>query len=473
MIFHGWVLHAENRVLIANVVRMGISYNNFDCLEDGYGINLRPLSDFASEVYRDDLCERFLPKVLDENVYDKVAKSLSAKMHKAMAIIQLKLIGQMVHRHPEYHMEDRNLLEHIDYEKGLYKYNGITCPLTDTNFPTVDPQNPLELTQKEAQLMDVLAASFAHSEALQRHVRFLYSSGSMYLCMNGNLLFHGCIPMNEDGSFERVEVDGEKYAGRALLDRLERSAREAYFLPKDHPDKQKNVDKMWLLWCSAQSPLFGKSRMSAFERYFTKEKALHEEVYNSYYRLSADSHVCEQILKEFGVDPVHGHIINGHVPVRQKDGENPVKADGKLYVIDGGLSKAYQAKTGIAGYTLIFNSHYLALAQHHDYISHPLSKPESDDMPTLQITQKMDKRILVSDTDAGKKLSQRIEELHLLVKAYENGSFVERAIAAYPKRFQVFIWKLWKLYDNVKTNTNIHRDIDEKHKKVYDISVYS
>ena len=425
-----------NRVLIANVVRMGISYNNFDCLEDGYGINLRPLSDFASEVYRDDLCERFLPKVLDENVYDKVAKSLSAKMHKAMAIIQLKLIGQMVHRHPEYHMEDRNLLEHIDYEKGLYKYNGITCPLTDTNFPTVDPQNPLELTQKEAQLMDVLAASFAHSEALQRHVRFLYSSGSMYLCMNGNLLFHGCIPMNEDGSFERVEVDGEKYAGRALLDRLERAAREAYFLPKDHPDKQKNVDKMWLLWCSAQSPLFGKSRMSAFERYFTKEKALHEEVYNSYYRLSADSHVCEQILKEFGVDPVHGHIINGHVPVRQikkKDGENPVKADGKLYVIDGGLSKAYQAKTGIAGYTLIFNSHYLALAQHHDYISHPLSKPESDDMPTLQITQKMDKRILVSDTDAGKKLSQRIEELHLLVKAYENGSFVERAIAAYPK----------------------------------------
>ena len=193
-------------------------------------------------------------------------------------------------------MEDRNLLEHIDYEKGLYKYNGITCPLTDTNFPTVDPKNPLELTQKEAQLMDVLAASFAHSEALQRHVRFLYSSGSMYLCMNGNLLFHGCIPMNEDGSFERVEVDGEKYAGRALLDRLERAAREAYFLPKDHPDKQKNVDKMWLLWCSAQSPLFGKSRMSAFERYFTKEKALHEEVYNSYYRLSADSHVCEQIL---------------------------------------------------------------------------------------------------------------------------------------------------------------------------------
>ena len=362
-----------------------------------------------------------------------MAKSLSAKMHKPMAVIQLKLIGQMVHRHPEYHMEDRNLLEHIDYEKGLYKYNGITCPLTDTNFPTVDPQNPLELTQKEAQLMDVLAASFAHSEALQRHVRFLYSSGSMYLCMNGNLLFHGCIPMNEDGSFERVEVDGEKYAGRALLDRLERAAREAYFLPKDHPDKQKNVDKMWLLWCSAQSPLFGKSRMSAFERYFTKEKALHEEVYNSYYRLSADSHVCEQILKEFGVDPVHGHIINGHVPVRQKDGENPVKADGKLYVIDGGLSKAYQAKTGIAGYTLIFNSHYLALAQHHDYISHPLSKPESDDMPTLQITQKMDKRILVSDTDAGKKLSQRIEELRLLVKAYENGSFVERAIAAYPK----------------------------------------
>ena len=284
--------------------------------------------------------------------------------------------------------------------------------------------------------MDVLAASFAHSEALQRHVRFLYSSGSMYLCMNGNLLFHGCIPMNEDGSFERVEVDGEKYAGRALLDRLERAAREAYFLPKDHPDKQKNVDKMWLLWCSAQSPLFGKSRMSAFERYFTKEKALHEEVYNSYYRLSADPHVCDQILKEFGVDPVHGHIINGHVPVRQKDGENPVKADGKLYVIDGGLSKAYQAKTGIAGYTLIFNSHYLALAQHHDYISHPLSKPESDDMPTLQITQKMDKRILVSDTDAGKKLSQRMDELRLLVKAYENGSFVERAIAAYPKTIQ-------------------------------------
>ena len=422
-----------NRILIANVVRMGISYNNFDCLEDGYGINLRPLSDFASVAYRDDPCERFQPKVLDENVYDKVATSLSAKMHKAMAIIQLKLIGQMVHRHPEYHMEDRNLLEHIDYEKGLYQYNGITCPLTDTNFPTVDPKNPLALTPQESQLTDVLAASFAHSEALQRHVRFLYSNGSMYLCMNGNLLFHGCIPMNEDGSFEQVEVDGVAYSGKALLDRLEKAAREAYFLPQGHRNKQNNVDKMWLLWCSAKSPLFGKSRMSAFERYFTKEKALHEEIYNSYYRLSADPHVCECILQEFGVDEVHGHIINGHVPVRQKDGEKPVKANGKLYVIDGGLSKAYQTKTGIAGYTLIFNSHYLALAQHHDYITHPLSQPEQDEMPTLQITEEMERRILAADTDAGKKLALRIGELRQLVKAYESGRIIEKTIAAYPK----------------------------------------
>ncbi len=422
-----------NRILIANVVRIGISYNNFDCLEDGYGINLRSLSDFASVAYRDDPCERFQPTILDENVYDKVAINLSSKMHKAMAIIQLKLIGQMVHRHPEYHMEDRNLLEHIDYEKGLYQYNGITCPLTDTNFPTVDPKNPLALTSQEAQLMDVLAASFSHSEALQRHVRFLYSSGSMYLCMNGNLLFHGCIPMNEDGSFEKVEVDGVAYSGKALLDRLEKAAREAYFLPKGHPDKQKNVDKMWLLWCSAQSPLFGKSRMSAFERYFTKEKALHEEIYNSYYRLNADPHVCERILREFGVDEVHGHIINGHVPVRQKDGEKPIKADGKLYVIDGGLSKAYQTKTGIAGYTLIFNSHYLALAQHHDYIAHPLSQSEQDEMPTIQITETMKKRILVADTDAGRKLALRINELRELVEAYESGRIIEKTIAAYPK----------------------------------------
>lgn len=414
-----------NEILIANVVRMGISYNNFDCLEDGYGINLRPLSDFASKAYRDDPCERFFPKVLDENVYDQVTQSLSAKMHKAMAIIQLKLIGQMVHRHPEYQMEDRSLLEHIDYEKGMYCCKGICCPLTDTSFPTVDPKDPLRLTAEEAQLMKVLAASFAHSEALHRHVRFLYSKGSMYLCMNGNLLFHGCIPMNEDKSFAKVRVDGEEFSGKALLDRLEKAAREAYFLPQDHREKQKNVDRMWLLWCSSKSPLFGKSRMSAFERYFTDEKSLHEEVYNSYYRLSEDPHVCERILKEFGVDETHGHIINGHVPVRQKDGEKPVKADGKLYVIDGGLSKAYQAKTGIAGYTLIFNSHYLALAQHHDYISHPLSGPYANEMPILQIIEQMERRILVKDTDAGRQLAQRIDELRLLAGAYENGDLAE------------------------------------------------
>lgn len=425
-----------NRILVANVVRMAISYNNFDCLEDGYGINLRPLSDFAAEVYRDDPCERFYPKVLDENVYDKVTKSVSAKMHKAMAIIQLKLIGQMVHRHPEYHMEDRNLLEHIDYENGYYEYNGIRCELTDTNFPTVDPKKPLDLTEGEAQVMDVLAASFAHSEALHRHVRFLYSNGSMYLCMNGNLLFHGCIPMEADGSFQKVSVDGRMYTGKALFDRLERAAREAYFLPQDHKNKKDNVDRMWLLWCSAESPLFGKSRMSAFERYFTKEKVLHEEIYNSYYKLSADPKICERILTEFGVDEKHGHIINGHVPVRQKDGEKPVKADGKLYVIDGGLSKAYQEKTGIAGYTLIFNSHYLALAQHHDYISHPISNADADEMPSIQITEQMERRILVSDTDAGKMLTERIEELRELVQAYENGSIVESTNFSYPKTIQ-------------------------------------
>lgn len=410
-----------NQVLVANVVRMGISYNNFDCLEDGYGINLRPLSDFAAMAYREDPCERFYPKILDENVYDKVDRRLSAKMHKAMAVIQLKLIGQLVHRHPEYHMEGRSLLEHIDFAQGMYVDGDFTCPLADTSFPTVDPADPLRLTRDEEQLMGVLSASFAHSEALHRHVRFLYSHGSMYKRINGNLLFHGCIPMEPDGSFTSVCVRGNQVSGRALLDRLEQVAREAYFLPKGHPDRQDSVDYMWLLWCSPRSPLFGKSRMSAFERYFTEESRLHEEKYNSYYQLSAHREVCEEILREFGMDAEKGHIINGHVPVKQKNGEKPVKAEGKLYVIDGGLSKAYQTKTGIAGYTLIFNSHYLALAEHHDYMSQPLRK----DMPTLQITEEMESRILVRDTDAGRQLKERIDELRELAEAYESGRILE------------------------------------------------
>ena len=336
--------------------------------------------------------------------------------------MQFKVQEQIIKRHPDYRMEDRLMLENIDYARGVIKIGDKESPMLDTNFPTIDPKNPLKLTSQEEELLHTLALSFKHSELLHRHIRFLYSHGSMYKCYNSNLLYHGCIPMKKDGSFEEMVIDGEGYSGKALLDFIDQRVRKAYFLPDSDPDKEKCRDFMWYLWCGAKSPVFGKDRMATFENYFIEDKTTHKETMNPYYKLSQQVEYCDRILEEFGLPTEGSHIINGHVPVKIKDGETPVKAEGKLYVIDGGLSKAYQSKTGIAGYTLIYNSHHLALAEHKPF------DPTRENTPRVSIVEKMPRRIMVGDTDKGEELTERIEDLKELVNAYREGVLKERIL---------------------------------------------
>ncbi len=409
-----------NLASICVVLRIAISYKSFDVLEDGYGINLRPLSMFAANIYRDDPCERFQPKILDENIYDAVDPGLAAKMHKAIAIMQFKLEGQIIRRHPDYKMEERILLERIDYKKGTVVISGKEYPMCDMNFPTIDPADPLRLTPEEEELLYTLALSFRHSELLHRHIKFIYSHGGMYKCYNSNLLYHGCIPMKRDGSFDEMVIDGVAYSGKALLDFIDQRVQKAYFLPEHDPEKEKCRDFMWYLWCGAKSPVFGKDKMTTFEHYFVEDKATYKESFNPYYKLSQQVEYCDKILKEFGLPTKGSHIINGHVPVKLKDGETPVKAEGKLYVIDGGLSKAYQSTTGIAGYTLIYNSHHLALAEHKPFV------PGQENTPKVSIVEKMKKRVMVADTDMGLQLAVQISDLKELVNAYRAGLIKER-----------------------------------------------
>lgn len=409
-----------NLACICNVLRIAISYNSFDVLEDGYGINLRPLSMFAAHVYRDDNCERFNPHILDENIYDAVDPGLAAKMHKAIAVLQFKVEGQIIKRHPEYEMNGRVLLEAIDFEKGTVCIEGKEYPMLDMNFPTIDPKNPLKLTKGEEELLHALRLSFCHNGLLHKHIKFLYSHGGMYLCYNSNLLYHGCIPMKSDGSFDEMVFDGKVYSGKALLDYLDDRVQDAYFLPEGAEGKEDARDFMWYLWCGAKSPVYGKDKMTTFEHYFVADKATHKEKMNPYYTLSVQENYCDKILAEFGLAGEKSHIINGHVPVKIKDGETPVKANGKLFIIDGGLSKAYQSKTGIAGYTLIYNSRHLALAEHKPFVKGVESTPK------VTIVEKMKNRVMVADTDAGKELAGRIADLKELVAAYREGKIKER-----------------------------------------------
>lgn len=407
---------------ICNVLRIAISYNSFDVLEDGYGINLRPLSMYAADAYKDDPCERFAPHILDQNIYDVVEPGLAAKMHKAIAIMQFKVEGQVIRRHPEYEMESRRLLEHIDFEKGTVTVEGKEYQMLDMKFPTVDPKDPLKLTKREEELLSTLQMSFLHSARLQRHIKFIYSHGGVYKICNKNLLYHGCIPMKKDGSFESITFDGIPYSGKALMDYIDRMVQTAYFLPEGDKEKQDGQDFMWYLWCGAKSPLFGKDKMTTFEHYFVEDKSTHKEVLNPYYQLSVKEEYCDKLLQEFGLPTTGAHIINGHVPVKIKDGETPVKARGKLFIIDGGLSKAYQSKTGIAGYTLIFNSHHLALAEHKPF------KIGDRYTPKVTIVEKMKSRVMVGDTDLGKELDARIEDLKELLKAYRDGIIKEKIV---------------------------------------------
>ncbi len=409
-----------NLACICNVLRIAISYNNFDALEEGYGINLRPLSMFAARVYRDDPCERFTPHILDENIYDAVDPGLAAKMHKAIAIIQFKVEGQLIKRHPEYQMDDRILLSAIDFQNGTVKIGDKEYTMMDMRFPTIVPEAPLKLSKEEEELLHTLRLSFQHNPLLHKHVKFLYSHGGIYKCYNSNLLYHGCIPMKKDGSFDSVHFGEGEYSGKSLLDYVDKMAQDAYFLPEGAREKDNARDFMWYLWCGSKSPVFGKDKMTAFEHYFIEDKSTHKEVLNPYYQLSQKEEYCDKILKEFGLPAEGSHIINGHVPVKIKDGEKPVKGGGKLFIIDGGLSKAYQSKTGIAGYTLIYNSHHLALAEHKPF------DPSKESTPTVHIVEKMKNRVMVADTDKGAELAEQISDLKELIAAYRAGRLKER-----------------------------------------------
>ena len=415
---------AGSQVCVASVLRRCFSYNNFDQLEDGYGINLRPLSMFAAEVYGDDPCERFAPHILDENEYDPIDASLASKMHKAMAVLEFKLEAQLLQRHPEYGMADRILLPQVDFQNGTVTVDGKAYEMLDTRFPTVDPDDPTTLTPGEAQLMAQLTATFQHNTLLRKHVRFLLSRGGMYKVVNGNLLYHGCIPMRSDGSFDEVTVDGEILSGKAYLDALDAKVRSAFYTKPGTPEHESAADYFWYLWAGPKSPLFGKSKLSTFERYFIADKAAHIEVYNPYYLHVKARSTCEIILRQFGLDPAHSHIVNGHVPVKEKEGESPIRGEGLLFVIDGGISKAYQRQTGFGGYTLIYNSHHLALAQHKPYAQ--IMEDPRQSAPRVRIVENMPRRVLVADTDTGAQLRERIGHLKDLLSAYREGTIKEQ-----------------------------------------------
>ena len=403
---------------IANAIRICARYGNLDILEDGYGINLLPLATFAINTYGDDPCTCFQLKGSDS--YSASEREMNQKMHKAISIIQFKAEGQIIKRHPEYGMEERILLSAIRYDRGTVTIDGKEYPMRDMNFPTVDPADPLRLTDEEEELLHTLELSFRHNARLHEHVRFLYSNGSMYKCCNSNLLYHGCIPMTENREFDGLMVGGKMYRGKELMDFIDTQVKNAYFLPEDAPEKEACRDFMWYLWNGAKSPVFGKDKNRSFEHYFIEDPEVMRETMNPYYQLSEEEETCDMILKEFGLPTKGSHIINGHMPVKIKSGETPIRAGGKLFIIDGGLSKAYQERTGIAGYTLIFNSHHLALAEHKPF------DPERERTPKVYIVEKMQKRITVADTDEGKELAGRIEDLKELLKAYRSGLLKER-----------------------------------------------
>jgi len=412
---------------IANVVRISCRYANMATLEDGYGINLFPLATFALEQYGNDPCFQFMPKTMENANYRQKDLDMISKMHKAIAIIQFKLEGQTILKHPSYEMENRLLLGKMDCDAGTVEIGGQYYPINDTVFPTVNPKDPYSLTEEESEVIEKLAHSFINSEKLQKHMELMYTKGSMYLKYNSNLLYHACIPMNEDGSFRNIPIEGSGYKGKSLLDKCDELARQAFYNKEGSPERAYARDAMWYMWCGENSPLFGKDKMTTFERYFIDDKKTHAEAKNSYYALRDDPDAAERILVEFGLDPQTSHIVSGHVPVKRKDGESPIKADGKLLVIDGGFSKAYQATTGTAGYTLIYNSYGLLLACHEPFESIEKAINEEKDMiSTTTVLEKTARRKSVEDTDVGQELKKQIELLSLLLAAYRRGEVKQR-----------------------------------------------
>jgi len=416
---------AGNMALLATVLRVSIRYANIETLEEGYGINLLPLANFAMTVYGDDPCTIWQTKDFDNNPRLTRSAQLMAKMHKAISIIQFKLEGQTVRRHPEWHMDHRALLDKIDFEKGTITLDGVTYPLLDTYLPTIDPKDPYALSQYEQDLMNQLWRSFRKSEKMQRHLRMLYEHGSLYLVRNGFLLYHAAIPLNADGSFTEADVCGQRVNGKELLDRTDAIIRQAYY--GEGEAKQNALDYMLYLWEGEFSPLYNKDKMTTFERYFIADKTPHEEKKGAYFALADDEKICERILAEFGLNPATGRIVNGHVPVRTIKGETPTRANGKRFVIDGGFSKPYQEKTGIAGYTLIYNSHGIQLVEHESFESREQAILSGSDIHNRTLLQDFSgKRIRIKDTDKGKELLEQIEALEQLLALYRNGSLRER-----------------------------------------------
>ena len=410
-----------NQACIATVVRNSARYNNIGTLEDAYGINIRPLSTFAQEAYKNDNCEKFLPKEFDYNKYDNSDRKLIAKIHKAITIIQFKLEGQMIKKHPEYNLNDRLLLDKMDLKKGFVLIDGKKYEINDTNFPTINQENPYELTSKEKEVMDRLTESFIHSPSLNNHINFLFSKGEMYTVFNNNLLFHGCIPMNEDGTFKKVQFLGKELAGKAYFDEINEAVNKAYMTKQEEL-----IDIMWFLWLSPESPFFGKDKMATFESYFVKDAKAHKENKNPYYTLSEDEKYCNKILKEFGLEDEDSRIVNGHIPVKVKDGESPIKANGKLLIIDGGFAKSFREKTGNAGYVLTYNSNGLLLSQTKPFESVSKAIIEEKDIISEIIVKKNGVvRKTVGDTDIGTKLKGEIEDLMEVLNAYKNGEIKE------------------------------------------------
>ncbi|MGO1368575.1 MAG: fructose-1,6-bisphosphatase [Senegalia sp. (in: firmicutes)] len=407
---------------ITNVIRIALRYANLATLEEGYGINLLPLATFALDKYKDDDCKQFIPKKLIENYYQEKDLELISKMHKAITIIQFKIEGQIIKESPNYNMEDRLLLDKINYDDYTININGKTYNLNNQFFPTIDINNPYKLTEEETRVLNRMKECFLESDKLEQHIKFLYSNGSMYLNYNSNLLYHSCIPLNEKGEFRKVNLGKESLHGKELFDKFDFLARMYYFNNDEIDEKLYGKDLMWYLWCNGNSPVFGKNKMTTFERYFIDDKSTHLEKKDPYYKFREDEDVINNILIEFGLDPANSHIINGHVPVKASRGESPIKANGKLLVIDGGFSKSYQPKTGLAGYTLIYNSYGIRLASHEPFESKMKAiKEEKDILSTLELLEEMDNRKHIYDTDKGKELKDRVEYLKKLLSAYRLG----------------------------------------------------
>ena len=412
---------------IATVIRMAARYGNLDSLEEGYGINLIPLATFAMEKYKDVDCSVFNIKY--NTNYNTKDLTLDMKMHKAISIIQFKLEGQIIMRRPEFEMKDRLLLDKIDFDKKTVRIDGVDYPMKDTDFPTIDPAHPYQLSHEEEEVVERLVQAFKRCDKLQKDIRFLFSKGSMYKVYNSNLLFHGCVPMDEEGNFLKVNLFGKEYAGKALYDALDNYARKGYYGNRDSDEKLKGQDIIWYIWAGPKSPVFGKDKMATFERYFLDDKETHKEKKNAYYRLYDREDILNRILTEFGLPTDKSHIVNGHVPVEQKNGESPIKCGGKLLVIDGGFSKAYQSKTGIAGYTLVANSHGMRLVSHEPFESAETAiKNESDIFSDSIIVETSASRQRVADTDIGKELRVQIHQLEELLEAYREGIIVEKDI---------------------------------------------